>query len=584
MSGNGGQPSPLKAATTGRLPPDRGRKVLQNPMDDTMEEELLDEMAQDSNNLEFQDRTESWDEEDLYYEAEAEIEQGGFSAAVNSVLPVGIANAARPIDSSLRNPIFSGRQIKFPMGVNHPRTSLNTTRPSPHVTPQATSAKRAGRRPSEDASTEEVEIISASDRNGVTIQSNAFRRASSMTNQKKKVLKLLPEKVQPELASLKTYNYVAELQFNKPLLAKGVKLDNSKEYNVPMCLAQWIRKTREIAPDIILHPYRVESGGNPITHEEQLPEDDSDAINLYFHNHRVDNNGILKGMLRFSASVPWMTLKDQRRPYFKWLSQNRVFLRHTNFDADSLVLLGYLQGSHPDASRLVDMTGELKERLNLPEGIDFQLSPRNLSVLDSQATNTKFGFKAIAVETDIKMAGELREAFFRLGDPKVAKHKWPVTGTCLFVPMYAGHAKTFFGQLQQHLRAVLSAEDLHTITQGKVIQLTDRVSESSVSKIYAGYAEAMLRENPQDGFPLTASVIGSPQRKKTRMEISYSTMAKRALETSRGRSTSPVEADTAHEWEEAGDWEKKIEASFTRLFGDQPPLRAEDVQTNAGGN
>ena len=93
MSGNGGQPSSLKAAFTGRLPPDRGRKELQNAMDDTMEEELLEEMAQDSNNLESQDRTESWDEEDLYFETEEEIEQGGFSAAMNSVFLVGIANA-----------------------------------------------------------------------------------------------------------------------------------------------------------------------------------------------------------------------------------------------------------------------------------------------------------------------------------------------------------------------------------------------------------------------------------------------------------------------------------------------------------
>ena len=486
---------------------------------------------------------------------------------------------------------------------------------------------------------------------------------------------MLPEQEQPALSTIKSYTYIAELHFNKPLSEKRIKMDTSKEFNIPISLGNWIKKTRESAPDLILHPYRDDTGGNPITHEEQLPKDDSDAISVYFHNHRVENNGILKGMIKFSIPIPWMQLKDQRRPYFKWLSNNRVFLRHTSFDADSLVLLGYLQGMHPDAARLDDLTRELKERMQLPENIDFQATPRNLSALDSQVTKTKFGFKAIAIETDSKMAGALREAFFRLGDPKVAKHQWPVTGNCLFVPMYrtnawttetisamakiharsiaqleqifvdnvfdidtkitfkepggaeqtrslrsaiqsstsrdsedsvvnsvhktnrigvirilvtaanAENAKTFFGNLQEHLRSVLSAEDLDIITHGKIIQLTDRINESTESKISAGYAAAILRENPQDGAPPNPGNVTPPQRKKTRMEISYSATAKRALDTSTSRpmlgtNLADEEATAApeNEWEEMGDLEQKIQARFLSLFGDHPPLRADEVE------
>ena len=147
-------------------------------------------------------------------------------------------------------------------------------------------------------------------------------------------------------------------------------------------------------------PYKIEGGGNPIRNENQLPQDDSETINQYFHNPRVGETGILKGMVRFSVTTPWQSLKDMRSPYFNWLYNNRVYLKHTSFDADSIVLLGYLQGAHPDAVRLADLTKEFKERLNLEEGVDVHFSPRNLTVTDSQVTKTKFGFRALAVDPE----------------------------------------------------------------------------------------------------------------------------------------------------------------------------------------
>jgi len=147
------------------------------------------------------------------------------------------------------------------------------------------------------------------------------------------------------------------------------------------------------------------------------------------------------------------------------------------------------------------------------------------------------------------------------------------------------HAKKFFGNLHTRLRSVLSAEDLHIVTQGKIIQWTDRIYESSNSKTYAGYAAAILWENPQDGAPLDTATIASPQRKKTRMEISYSTMAKRALDNPTGRKNpsaggNPTDDDESPDngWGDTDDWEQKIHAGFQKLFGDQPPLRVEDVE------
>ena len=128
---------------------------------------------------------------------------------------------------------------------------------------------------------------------------------------------------------------------------------------------------------------------------------------------------------------------------------------------------------------------------------------------------------------------------------------------------------------------------MHRVTQGKQIQITDRTFESNDSKVYAGYAVAMLRENPQDGVPVDHNIdIASPQRKKGRMEVSYSNIARQAMEPTRRRTHAEAniaQPDDAQaqpgDWEAADDsWEQMIQSGFQKLFGDQPPLRAEEVE------
>ena len=564
----------------------------------------------------------------------------------------------------------SGLSEFFPRGITNQREDSGG-----RTTPVTTNTG-ANRERELMESTEEIQFLGTRQTSGIAFPSGtSFQKASGLINSASgSVLKLLPDKIQPELTSLKTYTYIAELHFNKPLSEKGVIATGVKDYSVPICLGQWVKRAREATKEsLILLPYRDETGGNPITNEDQIPKDDEEAIGQYYHNHRVENNGVLKGMIRFTSTVPWMELKNARSKFFKWMFNNKVYMRHTSFDADTIVLLGYLHGVHPDAARLTDLTKELKERMSLPQGTDFQVVPRMLGVLDSQTTQARYGFRAIAVETDSKMAVEVKEALFRLGDPKVEKYKWPITGKCLFIPMFrtaswttegiaamaklhsrtisqleqifienifdidklvvfreqggaeqqrtireaiqsatniegedavhsvhtsnrpglirvlvatrnAKQAHEFFGSFHEQLRLTLSPEDFYSITQGKHIQVTSRTFESNESKIYAGYAAALLRENPQDGqdFPVT-----SPQRKKSRMEISYSNMVKRkAPSKSEDRQMQPSSAEGNDSLDEESDdddygdsfWEKKIQAGFTKLFGEHKPLRADEME------
>ena len=166
MSGNGGLLTSLQAATTGRPPPDRGRVTIANPMEDITEEDLYDEESPTGQDSRSMASDELWDDEEASEDEAVETSRGGLAAAVNELFPTGIANAsdrrnhqavtvvtgetmqgggrstakASSASFSLSNPISSGRNTVFPMGVNQPRSSLNSTRP--HVTPQATFAKR----------------------------------------------------------------------------------------------------------------------------------------------------------------------------------------------------------------------------------------------------------------------------------------------------------------------------------------------------------------------------------------------------------------------------------------------------------
>lgn len=724
MASNGGQTSSLQAATSGSFQPDRGRILAGNPMEDSMDEDFYDtnenltriDRSPDVSDVEESDSTSSKGGNQMEHNSTSNknIQSGGITNANKENYPTNPSSKAKTATitpSVLR--ISSGRgggrgggrgahqdrsySIRigdqngdgiggqqastaylasgisevFPGGIANQRNGDNT---SGRVTPVINNKRPP--QPQTQGNEDEVQFMGTRSTQGGEIPLlNVFQRASNLiSNTTPSVLKLLPEKDQPKLTSLQTYNYIAELHFNVPLSEKGLKQDTSKEYSIPTCLRQWIKRTREAsAESLILLPYRDEMGGNPITHEDQIPNDDGEAISQYYHNHRVESNGVLKGMIRFTTVVPWVELKNARSKYFKWMLANKVYMRHTSFDADTVVLLGYLHGIHPDAARLVDITKELNERLDLKEGTAFQVTPRNLGVLDSQVTQARFGFRAIAVETDSKMAATVRESFFRLGDPKVEKYKWPVTGNSLFIPMFkttswttegiaamaklhsrtisqleqifieniydidtpvtirepggteqmrtireaiqsatnsdgdeavhsvhtsnrpaiirvlvtprnARQATDFFRNFHEQMRASLTPEDFHVVTQGKQIQMTSRIYESSDSKVYAGYAAALLRENPQDGQEVS---VTSPQRKKSKMEISYSAMVKRksppkteARRPEAGLAKGVEGEDSDSELEEYGDdfWEQKIQAGFTKLFGEQKPLRAEEME------
>jgi hypothetical protein len=212
-------------------------------------------------------------------------------------------------------------------------------------------------------------------------------------------------------------------------------LDRGPEVNLPALFRDWVANTSKHIPDFALLPFE-DAKGQVICTPEQVPVDNPTFYRKYYHNHRVLQHGNLTGMVQFQCSVSWQKIKRMKVPYFQWLHHSKVYLNLTKFKSDTLVVCGFLHGAHPGHLRREDAESELMQRLNLEKEFPFQLSSRTISVpIDNSKDAKRYSFLAVAVETSVRQAKHLREAFFSLPKPEISKAKYPYTGQYQFVPL-----------------------------------------------------------------------------------------------------------------------------------------------------
>jgi hypothetical protein len=221
------------------------------------------------------------------------------------------------------------------------------------------------------------------------------------------------------------HTYSAQLTFG---------LDKSAEVNVATLFSRWVFSACQSIPHFSLLPYTDEKGVR-ISSTEQIPKDNKEFFDQYFHNHRVLAHGNLTGMITFQCSVTWASLKDPNSGFFKWLHFNKVYLNQTKFKTDTLVPCGFLLGAHPGFLHWDEAEQELRNSLNLNcEELPFQLSAHTVSVPVQDGKPEQYSFQGVVVETSTKHANSLREWFYELGHPKQAESKYPYTGRYQFVP------------------------------------------------------------------------------------------------------------------------------------------------------
>jgi hypothetical protein len=222
------------------------------------------------------------------------------------------------------------------------------------------------------------------------------------------------------------FTYRAQLTFGLKPTTAGV--------NVPTLFKHWIHSSSETLPDFSLLPYEDENG-QQITSQDQAPDDNPEFYMKFFFNHRVLQHGNLTGMVLFQCTLPWSQLKKSNSTYFNWLRFNNVYLNQTKFKTATLVPCGFLVGAHPGHFRRDEAEAELQSSLNLTgPDMQFQLSARTASVPLKHGSSERYTFQAVVVETSTTFAKQLREAFYGLQKPSLAKLQYPYTGAYQFVP------------------------------------------------------------------------------------------------------------------------------------------------------
>ena len=279
-------------------------------------------------------------------------------------------------------------------------------------------------------------------------------KASQSTEPETATLKVAPESNSKE-PSQKFFTYTFELTFHEPLTNQSASNKKSKNFNVPDNFRQFFRQLRIASPDVLLQPYN--SSGPPITSEDQLPEDDIETYNTYYHNHTISPTGKLTGQCLIMVPHTWTQLKNVRTTFFKWLLDKKVFMKPVAFKVDQLSAAGWVYGLHPDLLRKDEAIPEFRKRLgsSLPTDVLFQLTPRFLSIAEQQGGTKRFTFKAIAVECDKKNVKLLQEALYQLGNPMEEKNKWGITGRAMSVPFVSTEAwqhKTILGMAKAHVK------------------------------------------------------------------------------------------------------------------------------------
>jgi hypothetical protein len=321
------------------------------------------------------------------------------------------------------------------------------------------------------------------------------KQTSEMQEVFSKSSKVLPESV-PQ-AAVTFYTIRAQLTFGLDPGKGGV--------NVPALFLNWIQNTSKCIPDFSLLPFDDEKG-QQITDPKQAPDENPTFYSQYYSNHRVLQHGNLTGIVHFRCSVPWSKIKYSKGEYFQWLHHQKVYLNQMTFKTDTLVACGFLVGAHPGHLRRDEAEQELQASLQTtPEELPFQLTARTISVPVHENQPERYSFHAVVVETSISHVAPLKEKFYNLGHPSIAKQKFPYTGQNQFVPLL--HTKEWtvtkiYKLAQVHVKII---NDLCSIFIANLQDIRNVISTDG-STLLRGFLGTTYETSKGNHLPLLHSV------------------------------------------------------------------------------
>ena len=150
---------------------------------------------------------------------------------------------------------------------------------------------------------------------------------------------------------------------------------------------------------------------NPIRNASNIGHREED-IKQYFKGSRViQGRNKIQGYVKIETSVPFHETKGNARLY-KWLMDNKVYVRQSTLSTHRHSNLGWVLYSHPEYTNFANATYDIRGQIKT-KALEFEMIPHN--IIHTNSEGIKMSTKALKIRTNYEtreqVMKELLEAF-----------------------------------------------------------------------------------------------------------------------------------------------------------------------------
>ena len=169
-----------------------------------------------------------------------------------------------------------------------------------------------------------------------------------------------------------------------------------------------------------------------VTKSIHVPPNKKDLQHLFQYNI---NPRKVEGLFRIRTNLSIQEIKTNPE-VMEFLSNNKIWIKETQFNSSRCTLIGWLYGSHSYYTRRDDATQELRRRMRLTEDQHFCLVPGRVQEVEHDKTTGKdrvIVLESLKVEVPVEDADEIKRQFFSAFEEEESI-EFPITRNMQFIP------------------------------------------------------------------------------------------------------------------------------------------------------
>ena len=208
----------------------------------------------------------------------------------------------------------------------------------------------------------------------------------------------------------------------------------TKQIDVPSLFKHTAHRFFQADPELVLLP--IDDTGEDQRVLRQTVHIPPGKMDLESHFKYHTSQRKIEGIFKIQTALTIQELKNDHQIY-KFLQENRIYCRQTEFSSAQCATIGWLFGSHPFYSRWDDTKMELRKRMpQLKKNEIFNVIPGKgrETMIDRHTKQEKVVVQeSLRIEVPVECADVVREQFYTaFSQSNVGE--FPVTGHMQFVP------------------------------------------------------------------------------------------------------------------------------------------------------